>query len=212
MSTFQQTMSVEDIVSTSENSVLFNVFQMPFLSDEQCKGMAKQVLDHRYTNKHESSMQKHTVDVTSFLGGFLKDTVETLTPTINNLFYFEQPNTYSLYTAHSIIYSATEEGEKQLGIHVDDSDITVNITLMTEDLRGSELGFWDSTEYGNDFCLQHFEKVKQNLSRQTRNNTLNPQVGWCLIHRGDHPHCTFSIQRGKRMALILWLKKKNTLE
>ena len=204
-------MSIEDIVSTSENSVLFNVFQMPFLSEEQCASMTKEVLDHRYSHPHHGSMQKHTVDVTSFLKDFLSSTVKTLTPTINDLFYFGESNTYSLYSAHAIIYSATGNGENELGIHTDDSDITVNITLMIENLKGSQVGFFDSNEYGNEFCIRNFEKMREKLAHKRNSNTITPQLGHCVLHRGDHAHCTFSIQEGSRMALIMWLKKSKSL-
>jgi hypothetical protein len=203
-------MSIEQILSTSENSLLFNVFQMPFLSEEQCEELATKVLAHRYSHPHAGSMQKYTVDVTSFLSDFLNDTVKTLTPSINDLFYFGNPNEYSIYTAHAILYSANGEGEKSLGIHRDDSDITVNITLQTKNLKGCDIGFADSTEYGNTYCIENFGKLKAKLDAHCSVNTVHPTVGGCILHRGEHPHSTFSIQEGSRMALIVWLKKKLT--
>lgn len=201
-------MSVETIVQTSENSVLFNVFQLPFLNKEQCAELTKKVLDHRYTHPHEGSMQKYTVDVSSFLGDFLKQTLQTLTPSINDLFFFGERNQYSLYTAHAILYSAVGEGEKSLKTHADDSDITVNLTIQSENLSGSELYFVDSTDYGNTFCQEQFGKMKEKLDKMIRVNSLATELGTCILHRGDHPHSTSTIHSGSRIALILWLKKK----
>jgi hypothetical protein len=205
-------MSVQDIVSTSENSVLFNVFQLPLLSNEKCQELTKTILAHRHTHPHEGSMQKYTVNVSSFLGDFLKETLENLIPSINNLFYFGKETAFSLYTAHAVYYSAEGEGEKELRTHVDDSDITINITLMTESLSGCEVRFLDSTEYGNEFCIKHFGKMKEKLDAGMHLHSIKPEVGTCLLHFGHHPHLTSPIYSGKRLSLILWLKKKNEVQ
>ncbi len=200
-------MSVEDIVSTSENSVLFNVFQMPLISQEKCAELSKEILAHRHTHPHEGSMQKYTVDVSSFLGEFLKEIVQTLVPVVNTLFYFGTDNKYQLYTAHAIYYSAGPEGEKGLATHTDDSDITINITLMKKSLSGCEVRFLDSTEYGNDFCIQTFGRMKEKLDATMQVHSVQSDVGTCLLHFGNHPHLTSPIYEGERLALILWLKK-----
>ena len=201
-------MTIEDIISTSENSVLFNVFQMPYLTGEECDSLAKKVLENRYSHPHEGSMQKYTVDVTPFLGEFLTNIMEKLTPIINELYYFGKGNTYSLFTAHAILYSADGQGERSLGLHVDDADVTVNLTLQTENLKGCEIGFMDSTEYGNDYCITNFGRAKAKLDGGCHVHTVVPEVGTLLFHRGNHPHRTFYIQQGSRIALILWLKKR----
>jgi hypothetical protein len=205
-------MSIESILETSENSLLFNVFQRPMLSKEQCAELTQKVLDHRYTHKHEGSMQKHTVDISSFLGEFLQETLQTLIPSINDLFYFGEENLYSLVTAHAILYSATGEGEKSLNTHIDDSDITLNLTIQSENLSGSELYFLDSTEYGNTLCNEQFGKIKQTLDTRIHVNSLRTELGTCILHRGNHPHSTSTIHSGNRIALILWLKKKEPCE
>jgi hypothetical protein len=200
-------MSLQNIVSTSETSVLFNVFQLPFLSKEKCVELTTTILAHRYSHPHEGSMQKHTIDVTSFLNDFLKETLHRLVPSINDLFYFGKQHTFHLYTAHAIYYSAEGEGEKGLNTHVDDSDVTINLTLMTESLSGSEVRFLDSTDYGNDYCKQHFGRMKEKLDAGMHLHSIAPEVGTCLLHYGNHPHLTSPIYTGKRLSLILWLKK-----
>jgi len=145
---FLMTATMESILETSERTALINVFQFPFLTETECQGITNTILENRYRLPHDGSMQKHTVDATTILGDILHNRIlKDLTPTINMLFDFDEPQSYTLYTAHAIIYSASGEGEKGLSLHVDDSDITVNITLHSSNLTGSELSFTDTTEY-----------------------------------------------------------------
>lgn len=199
--------SLEEILSTSENSVLINVFQFPYLSADECQSLTNQILANRYSHPHEGSMQKYTVDVTPFLTPFLTKLLDELTPVVNDLYEFGKPSKYLLYTAHAILYDANGEGEKWLTCHTDDSDITINLTLMTETLEGNELRFLDTTPYGNLLCLTKFEKLRKQLDETIHIHSLKPQVGTCILHRGSHAHETSVIHKGKRVALILWLKK-----
>ena len=200
--------TMESILETSEQTALINVFQFPFLTDTECQSMTSTILENRYRFPHDGSMQKHTVDATSILGDILYTRIlKDLQPTINMLFDFNQPQTYSLYTAHAIIYSASGEGEKALSLHVDDSDITINLTLHTSKLSGSELSFTNTTEYGNDFCLKNLDKMRQKIDNTFTVTQIRTTVGNCILHRGSHPHSTTGIYTGERIALILWLKK-----
>lgn len=199
---------MDTILETSEQTALINVFQFPFLTDTECQSITKTILDNRYRFPHEGSMQKHTVDATAILADVLRNRIlNDLMPTINMLFDFNQAQDYSLYTAHAIIYSASGEGEKGLSLHVDDSDITVNITLHTSNLSGSELSFTDTTEYGNEFCITNLEKMRKKIENTFTVTQFKTTVGNCILHRGSHPHSTTGIYTGERIALILWLKK-----
>lgn len=201
-------MSLEEILSTSDTSVLFNVFQLPFLSQETCAQLTKEILTHRLADINQNSMQKYIIDVSHFLADFLRESVDRLTPSINDLFYFGENHTYSIFNAYAIYYNATGEGEKSLNTHVDDSDITVNITLMKENLDGCEVYFTDAPDYGNAYCIKNFSKMKQKLQKGSSSYSIKPEVGTCMLHYGNHPHMTSQIQSGKRVSLILWLKRK----
>jgi len=202
-------MSLQEIVSTSETSILFNVFQLPFLSHQKCAELTKEILSHQIADVNQNSMQKYTIDVSHFLADFLKESLERLRVPINDLFYFGENHSYSIFTAYSIYYSAKGEGEKMLNTHVDDSDITVNITLMTENLNGCEVHFTDAPDYGNDYCIKHFAKMKKKLQSFSTISSIKPEVGNCILHYGNHAHMTTPIQSGKRVSLILWLKRTN---
>ena len=205
--------TTDSILETSEKIALINVFQFPFLSETECQSMTKTILDNRYRFPHDGSMQKYTVDATTILGDVLYNRIlKDLTPTINMLFDFDQSQSYSLYSAHAVIYSASGEGEKGLSLHVDDSDITVNITLHASNLCGSELSFTDTTEYGNEFCLKNLDKMRKKIENTFTVTQFKTTVGNCILHRGSHPHSTTGIYTGERITLILWLKKNGTQE
>ena len=138
--------------------------------------------------------------------------VKDLIPTINLLFDFGQLQSYYVFSAHAIIYSASGSGEKKLSIHVDDADITVNITLHSSELNGSELAFRGTTEYGNDFCAANLEKLRLKIEGSGAVTQVKQTVGNCILHRGSHPHCVTDISAGERVALILWLKKHSTVD
>ena len=148
----QRDEAMRAILESSEQTGLINVFQFPFLTDDECQSITKTILDNRYRFPHDGFMQKHAVDASPVLGDLLYDRIlKQLMPTINMLFDFGQAQSYSLYTAHAVIYSASGSGEKSLSLHVDDADITANITLHARDLGGCELSFSGTTEYGNEF-------------------------------------------------------------
>jgi hypothetical protein len=197
------------LLDTSDQTALINVFQFPFLSDDECYRITNMVLDNRYRFPHDVSMQKHTVDAKHILSDFLYERVlKDLMPRINALFDFGNAQSYNLFSAHAIIYSANGTGEKSLSLHVDDADITINITLHSSNLSGCDLSFRGTTEYGNAFCEANLEKMRQKIEGTcavTQVNLATP--GLCVLHRGSHPHSTSTILGGERIALILWLKK-----
>lgn len=199
---------MEAFLETSDSSALFNVYSKPLLNISDCDAYTNILLKHRYSHPHEGSMQKHTIDASSLLSSELNLLVKTLTPAINELFYENNQNTFDIFTAHGIYYDANQEGEKNLDIHKDDSDITINITLMTENLIGNQVRFQQTTEYGNSFCRNHYERLRLKCHNSYQVLAISPKVGDCVLHRGDHPHETSVIWEGRRLALILWLKKK----
>jgi hypothetical protein len=198
-------MTPEDIISNSESTLVLNVFGFPYIPRGECEQMVSIALQNT-ANVHHGSMQKYTIDVVETFGQFIKEKLLLeLTPSINKLFYFGEENQYQVYTAHVICYSSAPPGEKSLKLHVDDSDITVNITLEANDLDGCEVEFFGTTEYGNN-SLRRFERLRNKIHPE-QGNRIQMDVGRCMIHRGNHPHQTLPIRRGTRKALIVWLKK-----
>ena len=200
--------SLEAILQSSDQTALISAFQFPFLTDEECRSTTKTVLDNRFRFPHDGSMQKHTVDATHILSDVLYTRIlKDIMPTINMLFDFGQTQSYSLFSAHAIIYSASGTGENGLSLHVDDADIAVNITLHSSNLSGCELSFRGTTEYGNAFCAANLEKMRQQIEATFPVTQVKATLGNCILHRGSHPHSMTAICGGERIALILWLKR-----
>ena len=198
-------LTFNDIISTSDY-VLLNIFNFPYLKNEECSKLLDTVFSQSII-RHEGSMQKYTIDVTSVLKDFLYNRcIPELTPIISNLFYNGNNCLFTVYTAHIICYSYEGEGEKNLKIHTDDSDITVNITLESTDLEGCEVQFHGTTMFANTELIKHFGRAQRGIGSYSTQR-IAMKVGECVLHQGNHPHQTLQIKRGVRKALIIWLKK-----
>lgn len=101
----------------------------------------------------------------------------------------------SLDEHHGFIVEYQRGGDRSLGFHVDDSEVTLNLCLG-EGFSGGELYFEGRR------CAQH---------RQTGCSSADqyhwahrPGVG--LLHAGKHRHGAMSIVDGRRRNLILWCR------
>ena len=196
---------MESILEASERSVLFNVFTYPCLSDSECAAVLGSVGDHK-TQALEGSYQKHTVEVSGLLSSYLHDELlPRILPHVADLFDFGVKKSYSLHLAQIITYSGAGAGEKALKLHVDDSDITVNIALHVSDLVGNAIEFFGPTAFGNSHCATALGKHQRKLAAHDSIKIV-PRQGYCLLHRGSHPHKTHLILAGERKTLVLWLK------
>jgi len=197
-------------MDTSEDTIISNIFHFPYMDDEKCERLSSIILKNQQESPHNGSMQKYTTDIYKVSPDIIHTIVDNLIPKINSLYDFDKKQEYYIYNSHGIIYKTNGSGEKKLNLHVDDSDITINITLNTDNLKGNILRFHGITEYGNIFCKKNFERI-QNTQIYSKTDIL-PIKGDCIIHRGSHPHETLPIEDGMRIALIIWLKKKYSID
>jgi hypothetical protein len=204
------TLDVEKVLEQSENTALQNIFSFPFLSDDECEQLVQVILKNRASNQqaHRGSMQKYTVDVIQLLSEFLKQRIhDEIFPLVNALFDDGEDVRYAFFTAHAVIYSASEaSAEKALAIHQDDSDITLNFTLRSRDLAGCHVNFIGTTPFGNKPCFERYERMRLKLQEKQATQSVALPQGHCMIHRGSHLHETSRITQGERIALIVWLK------
>ena len=214
--TLNMNMSVnllESIIETSEQTVLCNVFQFPFLNHKRCVELTEVLNERNAYNlgSETNTLQKFTVDAMPIIGEVIEGFVTELKHKINQLYDFgDETIDYAIFSSHAIFYNANGIGETKLERHVDDSDITVNITLLAQNLTGCSLRFIGSPEYRNSFCLNHFDKVRGKIDSAMVATSVTLGVGNCVLHRGDHAHEVDAIQTGNRVALIIWLKRTNT--
>lgn len=85
-------------------------------------------------------------------------------------------------------------GDRDLGFHVDNSEVTLNITLECAE-EGSEIYFQGRR------CEQH----RQGPHRPEEEIVLTHKRGSMLIHAGAHRHGVLPIVSGQRKSLIFWL-------
>jgi len=93
------------------------------------------------------------------------------------------------------------EADEDLGFHVDDSAVTLNLCL-SEDFSGSEL---------------YFHGVRCDEHRQTRPSPDESfeyvhEPGVAVLHAGRHRHGVHPILRGQRRNLILWCQSDRARE
>ena len=94
---------------------------------------------------------------------------------------------------HAFLAEYERGGDEDLGFHVDDSAMTLNLCLG-EDFSGSEL---------------YFEGLRCDVHRQTwatpgETFEYRHEPGVAILHAGRHRHGVLPLRRGKRRNLILW--------
>jgi len=88
------------------------------------------------------------------------------------------------------------DGDDELGFHVDQSAVTLNLCLGDDEFTGSEL---------------YFRGRRCDLHRQSGTHAgeafeVEHEVGVALLHAGRHRHGVHPLGRGRRRNLILWLQ------
>ncbi|MEL6343394.1 MAG: hypothetical protein AAFV53_09680, partial [Myxococcota bacterium] len=84
-------------------------------------------------------------------------------------------------------------GDVDLGFHVDDSEVTLNLCL-SEGFVGGDL-FFEGRR-----CAQH----RQTGCSSSDRYRYAHQPGVALLHAGKHRHGAMELKRGERLNLILW--------
>ena len=98
-------------------------------------------------------------------------------------------------------YDEAPNKDRKLSLHVDDSDVTLNICLGTQ-FEGGDLQFMGRRCRE---CIQtppRFGEVIQ----------LGHQVGTAVFHIGQHRHQALPITQGHRANLILWCRSSEFRE
>ena len=109
-----------------------------------------------------------------------------------------------LFTAFAIWYKHDDGlANSGLRLHQDDSDLTVNLALLSEQ-DGCKVRFEGA---------QHLTLAGSSLSNRapgvyTPFTEVDVPPGYALLHRGRHPHHVTPIEAGERWSLILWYKAK----
>jgi len=99
---------------------------------------------------------------------------------------------------HSYLVDYGREGDDELGFHVDDSEVTLNLCLG-ETFSGAELVMLGRR------CDRH--RQTEVLAGETFE--IEHEPGALVIHAGRHRHRVDPIRTGRRRNLIAWLRSSS---
>ena len=85
----------------------------------------------------------------------------------------------------------TNELDRNLSRHLDQSQITFNLCLHNDDSIGSKI--W-------------FNGVRDDINTMNENISISLSTNEAIIHSGQHWHSTEDIENGERINLILWFR------
>lgn len=117
--------------------------------------------------------------------------VEVMVPVKSAL--FPELAAWTLESQHSYVVDYGDEGDSDLGFHVDDSVLTMNLCLGG-DFDGSDLYFEGSR------CPSHVDTRPRPEERFVWRHI----PGLAVFHSGKHRHGVQPIRDGRRLNLIVW--------
>ena len=115
----------------------------------------------------------------------------TIVPLATEL--FPEVGGASLDAQHAFVVDYGIAGDSDLGFHVDNSEVTLNLCLGGH-FRGSNLYFQGRR------CPEH----RQTPHQTTEHIEVEHQVGMAILHAGAHRHGVYPIEQGERRSLIMW--------
>lgn len=148
---------------------------------------------HHLLPERPNSMNRYGLILADFgLGGFVSDLREqVIAPLASRL--FADCGGDRLDDHHAFIVEYQPQGDRDLGFHVDDAEVTLNLCLAGG-FRGGELYFEGRR------CLDHVDTA----SRPEESLRYAHQPGVALLHAGKHRHGALPIESGRRRNLIVW--------
>lgn len=104
-----------------------------------------------------------------------------------------------LSDGHGFLADYGPGADRDLSLHVDDSDVTLTLCLG-EEFEGSEVVFEGIR------CPLH----QQSIHRPEERVFVTPTPGVALVHLGAHRHRVAPLLRGTRQSLIVWARGLHT--
>jgi hypothetical protein len=174
-----------------------DVFQGEILDCEFCDYTVKLAKEHIYnkdksvnpTNSmHSSAVSTQELGIRNFVDTFAKDILEGV---VNSLFL--NRSKFSFDSIHSYIVRYGAEYDREIGLHVDDSIVTMNLCL-NDGFSGSDLILRGTR------CPIHMDT--ENVDNQEI--CLKHKKGFMALHAGKNRHYVTPIESGERYNLIAW--------
>ena len=99
---------------------------------------------------------------------------------------------------HSYVVRYSDQLDRELGFHVDNSLLTINLCL-NDGFLGSELVF------EGERCPSHIDT----LCAESERVCIEHKKGFMVLHHGKNRHYVNSIISGERYNLIIWCQNDN---
>ncbi|MEO1268393.1 MAG: hypothetical protein AAFX99_09855, partial [Myxococcota bacterium] len=178
------------------------LYTLPLLTAKACAQLDAEVVElERWALEHElalerpNSMNQYGVILDDIgyrdaLAALVEEVVRPLAAVL-----FPEVGGASLDHHHGFIVNYGDERDRDLGFHVDDSEVTVNLCLGAE-FEGGELYFQGRR------CLWHLQDPP------AADELIDyPHVpGIAVVHAGKHRHGAYPLFSGERRNLILWCR------
>jgi hypothetical protein len=141
-----------------------------------------------------NSMHEHgyVLEALGF-GALLEDVRKRVAPLAERL--LPQFARGELDAHHSYLVDYSSRTDEELGFHVDDSEVTVNVCLG-DDFHGAELVMLGLR------CGLH---LQSGVSADEELEIVH-ETGCAIVHAGTHRHRVDPIRSGRRRNLIVWLR------
>ncbi|KQK04481.1 uncharacterized PKHD-type hydroxylase At1g22950 isoform X2 [Brachypodium distachyon] len=179
------------------------VFSFPMLQPKFCDMLFEEVDNFeswvhamKFKIMRPNTMNKYGAVLDDFgLETMLNDFMEKFITPISKVFYPEVGGG-TLDSHHAFVVEYGKDRDVELGFHVDDSEVTLNVCLGKQ-FSGGQLYFRGVR------CENHV-----NSEAQQEEIYDYPHVpGWAVLHRGRHRHGARPTSSGLRMNLLLWCRR-----
>jgi len=179
-----------------------NIFHGEILDSEFCDYTVKLVKEHIYnidkfvnpTNSmHSSAVSTQELGIKNFVDTFAKDILEDV---VNSLFLNRSKIIFD--SIHSYIVRYGAKYDRELGLHVDDSIVTMNLCL-NDGFSGSDLILNGTT------CPIHMDTAIIN----NQEICIKQKKGFMILHAGKNRHYVTPIESGERYNLIAWCQNND---
>lgn len=173
------------------------VLLLPLLTPAACERVLAEVTERRAAlpfRRPPSSMHDHGVMLDALgMGGLVDQLAERLAPELGA--HFPLLGGAHLDHHHSYLVEYARDLDEDLGFHVDDSEVTLNLCLG-ESFSGAELVLLGAR------CDLH----RQTPVSDAEVIEIEHEPGVAVLHAGRQRHRVDPIRRGVRRNLIAWLR------
>ena len=177
------------------------IFAGPVFSESWCQRVIEEVThrnqwrdssggDHAPNTMHHSGVLATEIGIASSLNRLMQEQLQAFVEA-----HLAEHHVGKLVDCHAYVVTYSAHEQADLGFHVDDSQVTLNLCLGSV-FEGSELYFEGAR------CARHVDTQAHPTERFEWKHT----PGVAVIHAGKQRHGVRPIHSGRRLSLIAWFR------